>query len=119
MLLPHNTDRLAQLGVDKRLIKNKKVLSDILQKKKPIEINKNRIMREVMETQPKAVKRKQLLSRIANSKNPETIVILKSKAMSKLSTAMTKLNIALLKFLQKKQLRVVIAKVQMCLPLWS
>ena len=44
MLLPHNTDvarpralntfldGLAQLGVDKRLIKNKKVLSDILQK---------------------------------------------------------------------------------------
>ena len=44
VLLPHNTDvarprvlntfldGLAQLGVDKRLIKNKKVLSDILQK---------------------------------------------------------------------------------------
>ena len=44
VLLPHNTDearprvlntfldRLAQLGVDKRLIKNRKVLSDILQK---------------------------------------------------------------------------------------
>ena len=70
----------------------------------------------MIETQPTAAKRKQLLSQIANSKNPKTLVILKSKAMTKLKTAMTKLSTALLKFLKKKQLRVIIAKVQMCLP---
>ena len=59
VLLPHNDevikpralntflDGLAELGVDKRLIKNKKILSDLLQKEKFTEKTKGKVMMTV------------------------------------------------------------------------
>ena len=83
VLLPHNEDvakpralntfldGLAELGVNKRLIKNKKLLSDLLGKKKEdTRIRRtNQVMRLMMKTCRTAVKRRKPVLKIANLKS--------------------------------------------------
>ena len=123
VLLPHNTDvtrpralntfldGLAQLGVDKRLIKNKKVLSDILQKEQAYR-DKEESDNETSDGNSTDSSDEETASE-SNRQQQES-----EKVSDPELEAVTKLNIALLKFLQKNQLRVITAKAQMCLPLW-
>ena len=84
ILLPHNDDvtkpralntfldGLAELGVDKRLIKNKKILSELLEKEKAYRENKTRLMMTAtVTTVTTAVTKRKLLR---NKVNPKALM---------------------------------------------
>ena len=101
MLLPYNEDvaqphalntfldGFAVLGVNKNLIKNKKLLSDSLKKEQAYITITNLTARQAMEPHATTLRRKQHLRQTVNSKNPKERAILvdkKPKATMKLST---------------------------------